>query len=79
MLKRFLSRYLSEKSHFASINVCVKCDKQLKGANLYNSNGTCPFCGNIDNSTITDYKKVKVKVTEYYWCGFCYEEKCERI
>lgn len=55
-------------SNWYSIDVCVNCEHELSRAELGYSNGTCPYCGHTDNSTICSYKKVTLrKIKHYKW------------
>ena len=54
---------------YYSIDVCVSCEKQLTTSEQMLSNGTCVYCGNTNESTITSTRKVimkKVRVNPFW-------------
>lgn len=51
------------KSTYYHINICINCEKRLSEYQIMYSEGTCKFCGNTNNSTIVDTKKLRIKQT----------------
>lgn len=51
------------KTTYYNINSCVKCDTPINNSQRMHSNGTCPFCGWTNNSTIVDSRKKTIKQT----------------
>ena len=44
--------------------LCVKCEQILTFSQVMDSRGTCPKCGNTNNSTVVDYiKRPVVRIT----------------
>lgn len=54
---------------FVSLILCVKCNEQLSFNQKMNSDGTCPYCGNINEGSIVDTKKV-LYARVYPWWAF---------
>lgn len=60
---------------FMAAYLCVKCSKSLTWNEVMDSDGVCPYCGNLSNSTIVEHKKVSIKqeLPPIYQGGLCGE------
>ena len=45
-------------TNYTHIDICPETGEQLNDDEVYYSEGVCPKCGHVDNSTITHYKQV---------------------
>jgi len=54
---------MSKPVEYFSVTCCVACKEPLNDNEVMYSSGTCPECGNINDSTIVDhFKKLAVRV-----------------
>ena len=67
-----------------TVKYCVHCDERLSHEDIHRTQGTCPYCGHTDKSTIVAYGKkvfrkieVKRRWLYFFWrtVSVCYEEK----
>lgn len=59
------------ESNWYSFEVCIKCYKILSNRQILYSNGTCPYCGHTNDSTITDSIKITLKKFKHHkWWQF---------
>lgn len=64
-------------THFPAF-ICSACDMPIGKHAMMHSSGTCPLCGNSNNSTVVDcykriYKKTEIRPWWKVWSGPRYE------
>lgn len=54
---------MKKLTYHYSLNLCIKCQRALSQSDRMHSNGTCPHCGNTNDSTVVNTTKCVYTMT----------------